>query len=62
VITRATTESTLLRDIATAIETQRSDDPIYRVPPFKRRAVEHFALLNGWALGPCIPLHAGRSR
>lgn len=51
-ITRATMESTLLRDIATAIETQRSDDPIYRVPPFKRRAVEHFALLNGWRWDP----------
>ena len=51
-ITRATTETTLLRDITTAIETQRSDDPIYRVPPFKRRAVEHFALLNGWRWDP----------
>jgi hypothetical protein len=47
VITEATTGSTLLRDIATAIETQRSDDR-----PIARRAVELFAHLNGWRWHP----------
>ena len=52
--TRATTESTLLRDIASAIETQRSDDRVYHVPPTQRRAVELFARINGWRWDPAF--------
>ena len=53
-VTSATTESTLLHDIATAIRTQRHDDPIYRVPPIKRRAAEAFARINGWRWDPAF--------
>ena len=57
--TRATTESTVLRDIATAIETQRADDRVYHVPPIKRRAVELFASLNGWRWDPAFHFAPG---
>ena len=53
-VTRSTTESTLLQDIATAIKTQRSDDRVYHVPPIQRRAVELFARLNGWQWDPAL--------
>jgi hypothetical protein len=51
-ITGATTESTLLRDIETAIHTQRADDPVYRVKPIAHRAANLFARINGWRWDP----------
>jgi hypothetical protein len=49
VITETTTGSTLLRDIATAIQTRHSDErPLYR------RAAVLFARLNGWRWDPAF--------
>ena len=59
-VTRSTTESTLLQDIATAIKTQRSDDRIYHVPPI--RAARGRALCpssTGGSWDPALSVHAG---
>ena len=46
--TRVTTESTLLRDIATAIEERQTSAAPCRTTPLTRQAAELFAQINGW--------------
>ena len=46
--TPITTESTLLRDIATAIEERQTNAAPCRTIPLTRQAAELFARINGW--------------